>query len=38
MGSFPPNGYGLYDMAARESQLPDTGTTHIGFRLVKNIY
>ena len=79
VGSFPANGYGLYDMtgnvwewtrsptslrsrgsvdlhiikggsylcapnycsryrpAARESESPDTGTTHIGFRLVKNL-
>jgi len=26
-----------YRPAARESQAPDTGTTHIGFRLVKNL-
>ncbi len=80
VGSFPANGYGIYDMtgnvwewtsnetfdpkkptetalyvikggsylcapnycsryrpAARESESPDTGTTHIGFRLVKNL-
>ena len=33
-----PNYCSRYRPAARESQLPDTGTTHIGFRLVKNIY
>ena len=32
-----PNYCSRYRPAARESQSPDTGTTHIGFRLVKNI-
>ena len=32
-----PNYCSRYRPAARESQSPDTGTTHIGFRLVKAI-
>ncbi len=32
-----PNYCSRYRPAARESQSPDTGTTHIGFRLVKNL-
>jgi formylglycine-generating enzyme required for sulfatase activity len=32
-----PNYCSRYRPAARESESPDTGTTHIGFRLVKNI-
>ncbi|MGK7916569.1 MAG: formylglycine-generating enzyme family protein, partial [Prochloraceae cyanobacterium] len=32
-----PNYCSRYRPAARESQSPDTGTTHLGFRLVKNI-
>lgn len=32
-----PNFCSRYRPAARESQSPDTGTTHIGFRLVKNL-
>lgn len=32
-----PNYCSRYRPAARESQAPDTGTTHIGFRLVKNL-
>lgn len=31
-----PNYCSRYRPAARESESPDTGTTHIGFRLVKN--
>lgn len=31
-----PNYCSRYRPAARESQAPDTGTSHIGFRLVKN--
>ncbi|MDF5739810.1 MULTISPECIES: formylglycine-generating enzyme family protein [unclassified Nostoc] len=32
-----PNYCSRFRPAARESQAPDTGTTHIGFRLVKNL-
>ncbi|GJD19751.1 hypothetical protein RIVM261_047070 [Rivularia sp. IAM M-261] len=32
-----PNYCSRYRPAARESQAPDTGTSHIGFRLVKNL-
>jgi formylglycine-generating enzyme required for sulfatase activity len=32
-----PNYCSRYRPAARESESPDTGTTHIGFRLVKNL-
>ncbi len=32
-----PNYCSRFRPAARESQSPDTGTTHIGFRLVKNL-
>ncbi|MCW5314236.1 SUMF1/EgtB/PvdO family nonheme iron enzyme [Nostoc sp. KVJ3] len=32
-----PNYCSRFRPAARESQTPDTGTTHIGFRLVKNL-
>ncbi len=32
-----PNYCSRYRPAARESQSPDTGTTHIGFRLAKNL-
>ncbi|WP_013322580.1 formylglycine-generating enzyme family protein [Gloeothece verrucosa] len=32
-----PNYCSRYRPAARESQSPDTGTTHIGFRLIKNL-
>ncbi len=32
-----PNYCSRYRPAARESQSSDTGTTHIGFRLVKNL-
>jgi sulfatase modifying factor 1 len=32
-----PNYCSRYRPAARESEAPDTGTTHIGFRLVKNL-
>jgi len=32
-----PNYCSRYRPAARESQTPDTGTSHIGFRLVKNL-
>jgi formylglycine-generating enzyme required for sulfatase activity len=32
-----PNYCSRYRPAARESETPDTGTTHIGFRLVKNL-
>lgn len=33
-----PNYCSRYRPAARESQAPDTGTNHIGLRLVKNLY
>jgi formylglycine-generating enzyme required for sulfatase activity len=32
-----PNYCSRFRPAARESQAPDTGTTHIGFRLVKSL-
>jgi formylglycine-generating enzyme len=32
-----PNYCSRYRPAARESEAPDTGTTHIGFRLLKNL-
>jgi formylglycine-generating enzyme required for sulfatase activity len=32
-----PNYCSRFRPAARESESPDTGTTHIGFRLVKNL-